>query len=138
MNEPTITFVGNVTAEPELKFTPTGKAVASLSVACNPRRYDATQGTWMDGTPVFWQCEVWGSLGENAVESLHKGDRVLVSGRVKAYTWTPSEGPNAGTEQRRMQVVVDEIGPSLRFVTSKLNKAERSAAEPTGTEEPPF
>ena len=138
MNEPTITFVGNVTAQPELKYTPTGKAVANLSVACNPRRYDAGQSAWIDGTPVFWQCEVWGSLGENAVESLHKGDRILVTGRVKAYTWTPTDGPNAGTEQRRMQIVVDEIGPSLRFVTIKLNKADRATGEAAPIEEPPF
>jgi hypothetical protein len=74
MNEPTISFVGNLTADPELKYTPTGKAVANLGVACNPRRYDATAGSWVDGTPVFWQCEAWGSLGENTVESLRKGD----------------------------------------------------------------
>ena len=138
MNEPTITFVGNITAQPELKFTPTGKAVANLSVACNPRRYDASQSTWIDGTPVFWQCEVWGSLGENAVESLHKGDRVLVTGRVKAYTWTPTDGPNVGTEQRRMQILVDEIGPSLRFVTTKPIRVDRAAGGPAATEEPPF
>ena len=137
MNEPTITFVGNLTADPEIKFTPTGKAVANLGVACNPRRYDTTTSAWVDGTPVFWQCEAWGSLGENAAESLRKGDRVLVAGRIKAYAWTPDDGPNAGVEQRRIQVVVDELGPSLRFATSKTLKADRPTTSTTA-EEPPF
>jgi single-strand DNA-binding protein len=138
MNESTITFVGNLTADPELKFTPTGKPVANVAVACNPRRFDTTSNAWVDTTPVFWACEVWGPLGENAAESLHKGDRVLVSGRVKAYTWTPADGPNAGVEQRRTQVVVDEIGPSLRFAITKVTKAERSNTAGTAAEEPPF
>ena len=139
MNEPTITFVGNLAADPELKFTPNGKPVANVAVVCNPRRPDPTQaGGWTDGTPIFWPCEVWGSLGENTAESLGKGDRVLVTGRVKAYAWTPTDGPNAGTEQRKLQVVVEEIGPSLRFATTKVIKADRVTASTGETEPPPF
>ena len=140
MNEPTITFVGNLAADPELKFTPTGKPVANVGVVCNPRRPDpAAAGGWTDGTPIFWACEVWGSLGENAAESLRKGDRVLVTGRVKAYAWTPTEGPNAGTEQRKLQIVVEEIGPSLRFITTRAIHADRATATAGGAEsEPPF
>ncbi len=138
MNEPTISFVGNLTADPELKFTPTGKAVTNLGVACNPRRYDAQNGSWVDGTPIYWQCEVWGTLGENAAESLRKGDRVVVTGQVKAYVWTPTEGEHAGVEQRRVQIVVDELGPSLRFATAKVVKGDRTTAGSAGAGEPPF
>ena len=142
MNEPTITFVGNLASEPEIKFTPTGKAVANLGVVCNPRRYDQTTSQWIDGTPVFWACEVWGPLGEHAADSLHKGDRVLVTGRVKAYSWTPADGPNAGVEQKRTQVLVDELGPSLRFVTTKGIKADRTTdirnGDDLATAEAPF
>ena len=127
MNEPTITFVGNLATDPELKFTQLGKPVANVAIVCNPRRPDPnTAGAWIDGTPRFWPCEVWGSLGENAADSLRKGDRVLVVGRVKAYTWTPTEGPNAGTEQRKLQIVVEEIGPSLRFAGTKAIRADRT------------
>ena len=139
MNEPTITFVGNLAADPEIKFTPSGKAVANLGVVCNPRRYDNSTSSWVDGTPVFWQCEVWGSLGENAADSLRKGDRVLVTGRVKAYSWTPTDGPNAGVEQRRTQIVVDELGASLRFAAATIRRGERqTAGAATSGEEAPF
>lgn len=139
MNEPTISFVGNVAADVDLRISASGKPVANVGVVCNPRRPDpGTPGGWIDGTPIFWPCEVWGSLGENAAESLHKGDRVVVTGRVKAYVWTPTDGPNAGVEQRKLQVVVDEIGPSLRFVTTKTVRAERTTATGGETEPPPF
>ena len=146
MNEPTISFVGNLTAAPQLKFLPTGRAVANVAVVCNPRRYDSTTSQWVDGAPVFWPCEVWGTLGEHAADSLRKGDRVVVTGRVKAYAWTPSEGPNAGVEQRRLQVVVDELGASLRFATVKVVKADRgtdptgyeTATETSPSDDPPF
>ena len=141
MNQPTITFVGNLAADVDLRITPSGKAVANVAVVCNPRRPDpGTPGGWIDGTPIFWPCEVWGSLGENAAESLRKGDRVLVTGRVKAYAWTPTDGPNAGTEQRKLQIVVEEIGPSLRFVTTKSVRADRTTGPTNGseTEPPPF
>ena len=138
MNEPTITFVGNLSADPETKFTPSGKAVANLAVVCNPRRYDSTTAAWVDGAPIFWACEVWGSLGENAAESLRKGDRVLVTGRVKAYTWTPTDGPNAGVEQRRTQIVVEELGPSLRFAGATIRRGERQTAGASAGDEAPF
>ena len=139
MNEPTITFVGNLAADVDIRVTPSGKPVANVAVVCNPRRPDpSTPGGWTDGTPIFWPCEVWGSLGENAADSLRKGDRVLVTGRVKAYVWTPTDGPTAGIEQRKLQVVVEEIGPSLRFVTTKTVRADRVTAGTGGEVDPPF
>lgn len=139
MNEPTISFAGNLTADPELTFTSTGKPVANLGVACNPRRYDQTSRSWVDGTPVFWQCEAWGSLGENAAESLRKGDRVVVTGQVKAYVWTPTQGEHAGIEQRRIQIVADELGASLRFATAQVTRNGRgSGPEQTTSDAPPF
>ena len=138
MNEPTITFVGNLSADVELKFTASGKAIANLAVVCNPRRYDSTAGAWVDGAPIFWACEVWGSLGENAAESLRKGDRVLVTGKVKAYSWTPTDGPNAGVEQRRTQILVEELGPSLRFAGAAIRRGERQTAGATAADAAPF
>jgi single-strand DNA-binding protein len=131
MNEPTVTFTGNLTNDPEIRFTPTGKPVASLTVACTPRRQDPS-GAWIDGATVFWNCQAWGSLAEHAADSLTKGARVLVMGRVKANVWTPTDGPNAGIEQKRLEVLVDELGPSLRFVTTKTIKTGRGGSDSLG------
>lgn len=132
MNEPTITFTGNVSADPDIRFTPTGRAVAHLGVISTPRRQDPS-GAWVDGTPVYWACQAWGSLGEHAAESLHRGDRVLVTGRVRAHTWTPADGPNAGVEQKRLEVLVDEVGPSLRFAATKVIRANRAGGGQNST-----
>ena len=139
MNEPTVTFTGNLTSDVAIRFSPSGKAVASLTVACTPRRQDST-GAWIDGATVFWNCQAWGSLAENAADSLAKGARVLVTGRVKANVWTPTDGPNAGIEQKRLEVLVDELGPSLRFVTTKTIRTDRATATsvPEASDEAPF
>lgn len=129
MNEPSITLTGTACGDAELRFTPTGKPVARLTVACNPRRLDQSTGQWVDGTATFWTCEVWGPAAENTAESIRKGDRVMVSGRVRANVWTPTEGEHAGVEQRRMDVVVDEIGLSLRFRAATTNRTQRVSAD---------
>ena len=114
MNEPSIHLAGNLTADPDLRFTPTGRAVVHLVVAVNPRHRDTT-GQWIEDTTSFWTCQAWGPVAENLVESVRKGDRVLIDGRIRASVWTPTEGDHAGTEQRRLDVVIDEIGLSVRF-----------------------
>ncbi len=135
MNEPTITFAGNLTADPEIRFTPTGRAVTHLGVMCTPRRQDPT-GVWVDGISIYWACQAWGGLGEHAADSLHKGDRVLVTGRVRANVWTPTDGLNARVEQKRLEVLVDEVGPSLRFATTKVTRATRSSDGPGAASQP--
>ncbi|MFN8079920.1 MAG: single-stranded DNA-binding protein [Kineosporiaceae bacterium] len=129
MNEPSITLTGTACGDAELRFTPTGKPVARLTVACNPRRLDQSTGQWVDGTATFWTCEVWGPAAENTAESIRKGDRVIVTGRVRANVWTPTEGEHAGVEQRRMDIVVDEIGLSLRFRAATANRTQRVSAD---------
>ena len=142
MNEPTITLTGTACADAEIRFTPSGKAVTRLTVACNPRRLDQATGQWVDGTATFWTCEVWGPAAENTAESVCKGDRVIVTGRVRANVWTPTEGEHAGVEQRRMDIVVEEIGLSLRFRAAKTNRTQRATTEtepePVSSGDAPF
>ena len=138
MNEPMIQISGNLTNDVDLRYTPSGKPVAHLNVACNPRRQDPS-GTWVDGTPTFWPCQIWGPAAEHAADSLTKGDRVMVTGRVKANVWTPTDGDHAGIEQRRLDIVVDEIGISLRYHPAKTVKTTRATSTtPERDSEPAF
>lgn len=145
MNEPTITLAGNLTADPELRFTPNGKPVALLRIASTPRRYDNSTSQWVDGNTTFLDAEAWGTPAENAAKSLHRGDRVVITGRLRTDVYTPDTGPNAGTEQRRLRIVIDELAVSLRYTTAKPVRASRStsteAAASTAAEaaqSPPF
>jgi single-strand DNA-binding protein len=131
MNETPIQITGNLTANPELRYTPTGTAVANLRVATNPRRYDRQSGQWVDGQPSYFDVEVWYGPAENVAESLGKGDRVVILGTLRTKTWTPAEG---GPERSKFVVVASEIGTSLRFATAKPVKTERRDAGET--EEP--
>jgi single-strand DNA-binding protein len=118
----TITVVGNLTADPELRFTPSGAAVANFTVASTPRIYDRQSGEWRDGEALFLRCNIWREAAENVAESLTRGARVIVTGRLKQRSFETREG-----EKRTvMEVEVDEIGPSLRYATAKVNKASRS------------
>jgi single-strand DNA-binding protein len=118
----TITVVGNLTADPELRFTPSGAAVANFTVASTPRMYDRQSGEWKDGEALFLRCNIWREAAENVAESLTRGARVIVSGRLKQRSFETREG-----EKRTVfEVEVDEIGPSLRYATAKVNKASRS------------
>lgn len=118
----TITVVGNLTADPELRFTPSGAAVANFTVASTPRIYDRQSGEWKDGEALFLRCNIWREAAENVAESLTRGSRVIVTGRLKQRSFETREG-----EKRTvMEVEVDEIGPSLRYATAKVNKASRS------------
>lgn len=117
----TITVVGNLTADPELRFTPSGAAVANFTVASTPRIYDRQAGEWKDGEALFLRCNIWREAAENVAESLTRGARVIVTGRLKQRSFETREG-----EKRTvMEVEVDEIGPSLRYATAKVNKASR-------------
>ncbi len=116
-----ITVVGNLTADPELRFTPSGAAVANFTVASTPRIYDRQSGEWKDGEALFLRCSIWREAAENVAESLTRGARVIVSGRLKQRSFETKEG-----EKRTvMELEVDEIGPSLKYATAKVNKAGR-------------
>ena len=120
----TITVVGNLTADPELRFTPSGAAVANFTVASTPRIFDRQSSEWKDGEALFLRCNIWREAAENVAESLTRGSRVIVTGRLKQRSFETREG-----EKRTVfEVEVDEIGPSLRYATAKVNKASAAAA----------
>ena len=120
----TITVIGNLTADPELRFTPSGAAVANFTVASTPRMFDRQTNEWKDGEALFLRCAIWREAAENVAESLTRGSRVIVQGRLKQRSFETREG-----EKRTVvEVEVDEIGPSLRYATAKVNKASRSGA----------
>jgi len=121
--ETTITVVGNLTDDPELRFTPSGAAVAKFRVASTPRTLDRASGEWKDGEPLFLSCTVWRQAAENVAESLQRGSRVIVSGRLRQRSYETKEG-----EKRTVyELEVDEIGPSLRYATAKVQKMSRSS-----------
>lgn len=116
--ETTITLVGNLTADPELRFTPSGAPVANFTVASTPRTFDRQTNEWKDGDAMFLNCAVWRQAAENVAETLTKGMRVIVQGRLKSRSYETREG-----ERRTVfEVDVDEIGPSLRYATAKVNR----------------
>ena len=116
--ETPITLVGNLTADPELRFTPSGAAVANLTVASTPRTFDRQSNEWRDGDAMFLNCAVWRQAAENVAESLQKGMRVIVQGRLKSRSYETREG-----EKRTVfEVDVDEIGPALRYATAKVTR----------------
>jgi single-strand DNA-binding protein len=126
--ETTITVVGNLTDDPELRFTPSGAAVAKFRVASTPRTLDRASGEWKDGEPLFLACNVWRQAAENVAESLQRGARVIVTGRLRQRSYETREG-----EKRTViELEVDEIGPSLRYATAKVQKMSRSGGSGGG------
>jgi single-strand DNA-binding protein len=120
--ETTITVVGNLTDDPELRFTPSGAAVAKFRIASTPRTMDRQSGEWKDGEPLFLACNVWRDAAEHVAESLQRGARVIVQGRLRQRSYETREG-----EKRTVyELEVDEIGPSLRYATAKVQKMSRS------------
>ncbi len=120
--ETVITLIGNLVDDPELRFTPSGAAVASFRIASTPRTYDRASGEWKDGETLFLTCSAWRQLGENVAESLTRGSRVIVQGRLKQRSYETREG-----EKRTVfEIDVDEVGPSLRSATAKITKTSRS------------
>jgi len=119
--ETVITIIGNLTNDPELRFTPSGAAVANFTVASTPRTFDKQSNEWKDGETLFMRCSVWRDAAENVAESLQRGSRVLVSGRLRSRSYETKEG-----EKRTVvEMEVDEVGPSLRYATAKVNKTSR-------------
>ena len=118
-----LTVVGNLTADPELRFTPSGAAVANFTVASTPRIFDRQSNEWKDGDALFMRCSIWREAAENVAESLTRGSRVIVQGRLKQRSYETREG-----EKRTVvELEVDEIGPSLRYATAKVQKMSRSS-----------
>ena len=117
-----ITVIGNLTGDPELRFTPSGAAVANFTVASTPRAFDRQSNEWKDQETLFMRCSVWREAAENIAESLVRGNRVLVTGRLKSRSYETKEG-----EKRTVvELEVDEVGPSLRYATAKVNRTQRS------------
>jgi single-strand DNA-binding protein len=120
--ETVITVVGNLTSDPELKFTPSGAAVANFTVASTPRTFDKQTNEWKDGDPLFIRCDAWRQMAENVAESLQKGQRVVVTGSLRVRNFERQDG-SKGTS---VEMNVDEVGPSLKWATAKVTKTSRS------------
>ncbi len=120
--ETIITVIGNLTDDPELKFTPSGAPVANFTVASTPRTFDRQTNEWKDGDALFLRCAAWRQLAENVAESLTKGQRVIVTGALRVRQFERQDG-SKGTS---VELNVDEVGPSLKFATAKVTKATRS------------
>lgn len=143
-----VTVIGNLTADPELRFTPSGAAVANFTVVSTPRSFDKDSGQWKDQESLFMRCSIWRQAAESATESLTKGTRVIVTGRLKQRSYETAEG-----EKRTVvELEADEVGPSLKFATVKVSKVSRQGGDTSGgsddawssvpsaatTDEPPF
>lgn len=125
--EPTITIVGNLTADPELRFVSSGIPVASFTVASTPRTMNKQTNQWEDGEPMFVRCSVWREHGENVANSLTKGTRVVVTGKLQVRSYEHN-----GAQRTSIEMTVDEIGPSLRYATAQVTKAGRSGGNGGG------
>ena len=120
-----ITIVGNLTADPEMRFTPSGAAVASFTVASTPRTFDRQAGEWKDGETLFMRCSIWRDAAENVAESLTKGTRVIAQGRLVQRSFTTREGENRTV----VEMQVDEIGPSLRYAKAQVTRQPRGGGQ---------
>lgn len=120
--ETVMTLIGNLTADPELRFTPSGAAVANFTVASTPRQFDKQSNEWKDGETLFLRCAAWKEAAENVAESLTKGARVIVQGRLKARSYETKDGDRRTTQE----LDVDEIGPSLKSATAKVTRGPRT------------
>lgn len=148
-NENQITVIGNLADDPELRFTPSGTAVTNIRVAVNRRRRDAQSGEWVDELDGFFTCNVWRDMAENVAESLRKGTRVLVTGRLRSRSYEDRNGETKWVTE----IEADEVCPSLRWATAQINKVSRGgtssggggqsyspppAAEPPAPDDVPF
>ncbi|MGG2461741.1 single-stranded DNA-binding protein [Streptomyces sp. RGM 3693] len=122
IGEVPVTIIGNLTADPELRFTNNGAALAKFTVASTPRTYDKASGQWTDGTAAFFRCAAWRQLAEHIADSLTKGSRVVLSGRIRQHNWQTPEGEN----RSMLAVEVDDIGPSLQFATATVQRTPRN------------
>ena len=122
-NDTTITIIGNLVDDPELRFTPSGAAVAKFRIASTPSFFDKTPNAWKDGEALFLTVNVWRQMAENVAESLTRGTRVIVTGRLKQRGWETKEGE----KRTSYEIEADEVGPSLRYATAKVNKVSRGS-----------
>lgn len=120
--ETTITVVGNITGDPELRFTPSGAAVANFTIASTPRKFDKASNEWKDGETLFLRCSIWRDAAENVAESLARGTRVIAQGRLVQRSYETKEGD----KRTVVELEVDEVGPSLRYATAKVNRTQRT------------
>lgn len=121
--ETVITVVGNLTADPELRFIPSGACVANFTIASTPRTFDRQSGEWRDGDALFLRCNVWRQQAESVAESLSRGMRVIVTGKLVQRSWEKD-----GQRRTSVELEVEEVGPSLKYASAKVNKAGRSSA----------
>ena len=128
--ETTITVIGNLVGDPELRFTPSGSAVANFTIASTPRTFDRQSNEWKDAETLFLRCSIWREAAENVAESLTKGMRVIVSGRLKSRSY---EDKKSGEKRTVIELEVDEIGPSLRYANAKVNRTQRSGGNGQGS-----
>lgn len=123
--DPTITIIGNTTAEPEIRYTQSGVAVASFTVAVQPRKFNKNTSQWEDGEASFYRCNAWRQLAENIAESIGRGSRVIVQGTIAQRSFETREG-----EKRTVfEVQADAVGPDLKFATATINRPERSGGQ---------
>ena len=122
--ETQITAIGNLTADPELRFTPKGVAMVKFTIASTPRVFDRVKNEWADGDPLFLACTAWREMAEHIADSLAKGTRVVVTGRLRLSRWETDEGE----KRSAYGLEVDEVGPSLRFAQAKVSKTSRTKA----------
>ena len=127
-NETTITIVGNLTDNPDLRFTPSGAALVKFTVASTPRLYDQNTNQWRDGEPLFMTCSAWRDMAENIAESLTKGARVVVTGRLRLSRWETPEGE----KRQAFQLDVEDVGASLKYARAKVMKLTRATAPGNG------
>lgn len=132
--ETVVTVVGNLTGDPTLTFTQSGSAVANFTVASTPRTFDKASNSWKDGEALFMRCSVWREMAESVAESLTRGTRVIVTGRLRQRSFETKEGE----KRTLLELQVDEIGPSLRYATATVKKADREQiSEATGLRRDP-
>lgn len=132
LNSTVITVVGNLTDSPELRFTPSGVAMARFTVAVNPRVFDRPTGEWRDGEVSFYNCTAWRQLAENAAQSLSRGIRVIVTGSIAQQRWETEQGEKRST----FAVTAEAIGPDLSYATATVRKVVRTGNEPASPEDP--
>lgn len=137
MNDTVITVIGNLASDPELRFTPSGAAVANFTVLSTPRTFDKQKNEWVDGTALALRCNIWRQAAENVAETLTKGARVIVQGRLKQRSFETREGDKRSV----IELEIDEIGPSLKWATASVTKANRGgnggqARQPQGDADP--
>ena len=128
MTQDLFTIKGNLTGDPELRFTPAGAAVTNFTVASTPRYFDPQAKEWRDGEPLFLRCNIWRQAAENVAETLTRGARVIVSGKLKQRSYVTREGD----KRTVVELDVDEVGPSLKYATAKVMKNPPSGNPTTG------